>query len=101
MESFFSLKNPFLWVAIVFSAFYWWRCFSIFKVDTSNKNWEWKLHQRLFNALGAFIGWFAAYFLWNTDLNHFNAGHFIALIIAFLGISGYLPYAALLGKIGK
>jgi hypothetical protein len=27
--------------------------------------------------------------------------HFVALIVAFLGITGYLPYAALVGKIWK
>lgn len=99
MKAFFCVSNPFLWLGVVFAVLYGWRCFSIFDVDLEEKKLDWKIHQIIFNALGAFIGWFALYFLWNTDISHFNAGHFVALIIAFLGISGYLPYAALLGKV--
>lgn len=103
MKTFFCANNPFLWIAIFFALIYGSLSVFIFvKPDIYKKQkWYWWLHQIWFNACGAFIGWFALYYVWETDINNFKIEHFVSLIVAFLGITGYLPYAALIGKIWK
>jgi hypothetical protein len=39
------------------------------------------------------------YYLFQSNVAHFGTAHFIALIIGFLGITGNLPFAALMGKL--
>jgi hypothetical protein len=101
MSEFFNLCNPFLWGALLFAGFFGWRSVYIF-VPLSiykEKKWDWWLFQIWFNATGAFIGWFVLYYIWNTDIRNFKVEHFLALIVAFLGITGNLPYVARLGRI--
>lgn len=62
------------------------------------QKWVEVTHQIWFNALGLLIGWVAAYYLWETGISNFKTEHFVALIIAYLGITGHLPQAALLGR---
>ena len=101
MSEFIDLGEPFFLIAIAFAILYGWLCFSIFGVDLKGKNLAWKLSQRWFNATGAFIGWFALYYIWETDICNFKIEHFVALIIAFLGITGNLPYVARFSRILK
>lgn len=51
--------------------------------------WWWS--QLVFNFLGAVIGWVMLYFLWYSKISDFKVEHFVALVIAFLGITGRLP----------
>jgi hypothetical protein len=111
MGGFFSC-NPFFILALAWAGLYGIGCFTIFiwpnkaeggqEVKTSEmlkrKKLIWVIHQIWFNALGAFIGWIAIYYLFQSDVAHFGAAQFIALIIGFLGITGNLPFAALMGK---
>lgn len=106
MIEFFDFCNPFLYLAIVFAIFYGWRSVFIFVPpdiykQKKCKNWDWWLYQILFNAVGAFIGWFVLYYILETNIRSLRIGHFVALIIAYLGITGNLPYAARFGKIQK
>jgi hypothetical protein len=53
--------------------------------------WWWWSHL-VFNFLGAVIGWVMLYFLWySPKISDFKVEHFVALVIAFLGITGRLP----------
>ena len=55
----------------------------------------WWIHQFFLNGAGAFIGWVALYYFFQSDMCKIGIQHFIALLIGFLGITGYLPYALL------
>lgn len=99
MNEFFN--SYFLWGALLFAVFFGWRSVYIFvHPDIYRiKKWDWWLYQIWFNATGAFIGWVALYYISKTDISNFGIEHFVALIIAFLGVTGNLPYAALVGRI--
>jgi len=101
ISEFFKLSNWFLFPALVFGLFFGLRAVSIFvNPDIYRiKNWDWKFYQFWFNFAGAFIGWVVVYYLWKTDISKFGIEHFVALIIAFLGITGNLPFAVLVGKV--
>jgi hypothetical protein len=75
---------------------YYWPSYQPHLPDqgTFSRVWWW-CYQLVFNILGAFIGWVMLYFLWHAKLSEFSAGHFIALAIAFLGITGNLPQIAM------
>ena len=117
---------PFLSVAVVITLFYFCRAVSITREaherevynrnkkpdEFNNENfffqqkWVKVAHQSWFNVLGSLIGWIALYFLLDKVLNekgvsNFGAEHFIALVIAYLGITGYLPQVVLLGIPGR
>jgi len=102
ISEFFKLSNWFLFPALVFALFFGWRAVYIFvHPDIYRiKKWDWWWYQRWFNFVGAFIGWVALSYIWKIDVSKFRIEHFVALIIAFLGITGNLPFAALIGKIG-
>ena len=55
--------------------------------------WPW--YQFWFNFLAGIVGWIMLYFLWHADFKNPSVGHFVALAIAFLGITGNLPQIAL------
>ena len=95
---------PFWTLAVLSSLFYAWKCFDIFTEGQPTKPWAWTLHQRWFNGLGSFAGWVAMYFLLQkvsscpsggcaTQLTLGDAGSFF---FAFVGVTGYLPYTAML-----
>ncbi len=94
-------KSPFLFPALGFALFFGWRSVYIFvHPDIYRiKKLDWWLYQFWFNFVGAFIGWVVVYYLWKTDISKFGIEHFVALIIAFLGITGNLPYAVLIGEL--
>jgi hypothetical protein len=101
MTAFFDLTNIFLWLGIIWAVFFGWRSVYIFieKEIYAKKHWDWWLYQIVFNAAGAFVGWVALYYLWKNDLHELGTKHFVALIIAFLGITGNLPYISRIGKL--
>ena len=100
MAGFFKFSNFFFYFGLVWAIFFGLRAVSIFvpKDTYKDKKWDWWLYQIWFNALGVFIGWIALYYIWKVGICDFKIEHFAALIIAYLGISGNLPYAALFGK---
>lgn len=102
MAEFFSLSNC-VWIslALIWSAIYGFGAtLAAYNVDRHPTNpfnhylwWWW--YQLVFNAAGAFVGWVALYFLWYADFKNPTVGHFVALAVAFLGITGNLPQIAL------
>jgi hypothetical protein len=62
---------------------------------TLKRNRTWWFHQFFLNGTGAFIGWVALYYFFKSDMCKIGIQHFIALLIGFLGVTGYLPYAIL------
>ena len=97
MREFFNVCNPFMWLAIGFffvngivSIFYF-----VEPKIRREKNCLWKIHQIFFNGAGAFIGWVALYYFFQSDMCKIGIQHFIALLIGFLGVTGYLPYAVM------
>ena len=97
MYSFFDLSNCFLWLAIIFfgahgvgSIFYF-----VKKEVRKEKDAVWWVHQIFWNGTGAFIGWVALYYFFEADLSKIGIQHFVSLIIGFLGVTGYLPYAVM------
>jgi hypothetical protein len=101
MSAFFALSNPFLWLGLVFGLFFGWRAVSIFVRPSQQWKWDWWTYQIWFNASGAFIGWVAVWWLWNTSLTNASIHHLIALLLGFLGITGNLPYVAVMGRLPK
>ena len=80
------------------------------KEEVKIDNW-YIYNQYWLNGLGAFIGWLALYILLfykiRIDSSSFNLLHFIEhlswsdfvlILVAFFGITGYFPYAVLIGK---
>ena len=65
------------------------------KEITRKRNRTWWFHQFFLNGTGAFIGWVALYYFFQSDMCKIGIQHFIALLIGFLGVTGYLPYALL------
>ena len=61
----------------------------------------WWIHQPIFNFLGAFVGWAVLYWLcYSVEPRDVGIAHFVGLAIAFLGITGNLPYIARQIKVG-
>jgi hypothetical protein len=114
---------PFVLLAALFTLFYFFRAVSITnefvereKYDREknpnqfnnerflyNQRWVNQFHQIWFNVLGSVIGWAALYYLLDKviqeGISKFGAEQFIALVIAYLGITGHLPQVALLGRL--
>jgi hypothetical protein len=96
MYDFFDPSNWFFRLAIIF--FFLHGVGSIFyfvKRENRPKNVLWWAHQILWNGTGAFIGWAALYYFFESDLSKIGIQHFVALIIGFLGVTGYLPFAVM------
>jgi hypothetical protein len=45
-----------------------------------------------FNFAGGFVGWMAVAFLWDTTFSEYGWRHFIAVVVAFVGVTGKLPH---------
>ncbi len=102
MAEFFTAGNC-IWVAL---ALVWSAAYAVGStlaaynpdpqpVNPFNHYLWWWWYQLVFNAAGALIGWIALYFLWHADFKNPTVGHFVALAVAFLGITGNLPQIAL------
>ena len=99
MKEFFSCGNPFMWIAIVCAVFYgvgvtWAHRCSVWQ----QAKIVWWIYQVWFNALGTFIGWIAVCYLWSVPFKEFELKHLIALVVAYLGITGNLPQVSLRQK---
>lgn len=91
----------FLAVGLLASLLYGWKACDAFDVSAKDKPWAWRVHQFWFNFAGSLFGWAAAWFVarkgWQclavscpAQLDWSDAG---LIAIAFVGITGHLPYA--------
>ena len=107
MDEFFT-SNPFLWLAIGFgiahgivSIFFFVQkenrptLFIKQKEKRPERKVIWWIHQFFLNGAGAFIGWVALYYFFQSNIYKIGIQHFIALLIGFLGVTGYLPFAVM------
>jgi len=117
----------FIPAAIISIIFYGYFAFEIHNIDVEKKNdgdkhptWgkrgdnKWFIYNQYWlNALGAFVGWIALYILlfYVIRIGHYpfsvailiwvkNLGidDLVLVVLSFLGLTGYIPYYALLGK---
>jgi len=89
-------------VAGIHSFLYGVKCFQIHFQSTPPKTIEYKYAEYLFNGLGAFIGWIALYFVFHLSWNNpdsFGWQHLVLSYVAYIGISGQLPFVAKFGFI--
>ena len=60
-----------------------------------NQSHSWRLHQIWVNALGQGIGWFVGYYvirkIFLCGIEAFETVDYVRSIIAFAGVTGYLP----------
>lgn len=100
----FILTWPIIVLGILASLFYGLNAINIFfpkaKVqDTKSEHWSWKVHQFWLNFLGSLVGWIILYFLLkridflkgNNCSFVLSIRDFIYGLLAFIGITGYLP----------
>jgi hypothetical protein len=107
-----TFEIPNLWkvvfwiVALTFSCFYSFKAFSIHLTNASfvkdqkkNKKYAWLFHQWWFNFVGAIVGWTILWVLLPSIIialiahnpTSISVADFLLLLIALLGITGYLP----------
>jgi len=91
-------------MGLCFSLFYAWKATDIF-VDTSHpfiktksELWCWWAHQRWLNFMGSGVGWAAVYYfiffrLLPVSLFTFKIEDTILILVALLGVAGFLPNA--------
>ena len=90
----------FLNIAIFFSSFYGLKAFEIFQVNTVDKPRSWKIHQIWFNFSGSIAGWIALWLLirkilhciMSSSFNTVDISDSMLFLLAFIGITGHLPY---------
>lgn len=103
---------PYAIIAVALSLFYGWKAVKIFKANKSDDDvekldWSWKLHQSWLNFAGSIVGWLVLWVMFQKFLGCisdgctvvFGAWDFIGYLIAFIGVTGYLP-AAVVGFVG-
>lgn len=99
-------KITFWLVALSFSLFYSFYAFKIhltdenfIKAQKKNNNFAWLFHQWWFNFIGSITGWSILWILippfflifCQQTTSHISFKEFLLLLIALLGITGYLP----------
>ena len=95
-------------VAVVVSLFLGFFCFAIHGLDRKSYKLPAKIQQVWLNFVGALVGWMALWFLvrqwwgaWSLPSLypevpvHWTWADFGLALVAFVGISGYLPYAVI------
>jgi len=95
------LNYSFLAVGLLFSLFYGVKACDAFSVDPKGKPWAWHVHQFWFNSAGSAVGWGAAWFVarrvWHcmatTSPTQLGWSDAALAGVAFVGITGHLPYA--------
>lgn len=99
-----TIKIVFWAVAFSFSLFYGLKATKIFGVSTESMPSSGILHQAWFNFLGSMLGWILAW-TFVPDIydsikydSHFEIGlgRILIFILAFIGITGHMPYAIML-----
>ncbi len=82
---------------LLFSVFYGLKACDAFGVNSKEKPWAWHIHQFWFNFLGCGIGWCVAWLLtlrlWGNVLDFHPWSDLGLILVAFIGITGHLPYA--------
>src|SRR6266496_6338830 len=85
-------------VAIAFSVFYGLKAFDIFEVDHAKKPKAWKFHQFWLNFAGSLAGWLMFWvavrrgcLVAGSAEHALKTSDFILFLIAFVGITGFLP----------
>ncbi len=85
-------------LALAFSLFYGFKAFDIFGVDHANKPRAWKFHQFWLNFVGSVAGWITLWlviqrvaFVIRLPEHALKASDFLLLLIAFIGVTGFLP----------
>ena len=97
------MKFIFVLIAAAGSLFYGLKACEIFGVSTEGKGWSWEVHQLWFNFIGSVAGWAL---LWTvghrvhtlvtgTGLAAVPFGDLILFLVAFVGVTGHLPYATM------
>jgi hypothetical protein len=96
------------WVTAIFgliglgaSVFYAWYAYDIFLVSTAGKPQAWDIHQRWFNFVGSALGWMGLWFVARKVYHclavacpgHLDWSDAALIAVAFVGITGHLPYA--------
>lgn len=96
------------WVTLIFgliglgaSVFYAWKAYDIFMVDPTDRPWAWVAHQWWFNFVGSALGWMALWFVARKGYHcvavacpgHLDWSEVALIAVAFVGITGHLPYA--------
>jgi hypothetical protein len=97
-----SVWTALFWIVAIFaSAFYGWKAVDIFVPPAQrDPSWAWRLHQRWLNFLGAFVGWMALWLLSkkfapcmvDQCINDVGWLHVVGALVAFVGVTGHLPY---------
>lgn len=105
-------------VAVLVSAFYGYKCWTINELDWDEATqgedterwkkgtWQWKAHQIWLNFLGSALGWWAFWILLldykrqrDCPEHHpLTYVDFALVVIAFLGMTGYLPHVSRYGS---
>jgi hypothetical protein len=97
----YTVKIVFWVVAFLASLFYGTRATKIFNVNIDKMPFSWKFHQFWFNFLGSLAGWILAYSfvpdIYDSIVNNskfeLSLARILIFILAFIGMSGHLPYA--------
>lgn len=98
------LNLIFIICAILGISFHTLFAFEVHKVSKENESSYSFAHQYIFNFAGSFIGWVMLYYFLFIRLPNLNIiqginwEDLLIIFIAFIGITGYLPYYALMGK---
>jgi hypothetical protein len=105
-------KVGFCIFALTASLFYGWKAVEIFlslspsRTDADlhrhKKKWSWQLHQFWLNFFGSAVGWTCLWFVivkvWaDVACDRFPSlswGESALALVAFLGVTGYLPFTA-------
>jgi len=90
-------------IALVASALYGWHAVTIFiqppQPGETRRPTAWVWHQRWLNFVGALVGWVALWFLFRgfgscflaSCAGEFSGVYAVVALVAFIGITGYLP----------
>jgi hypothetical protein len=95
------VSYTFLTVGLLASLFYGWKACDVFDVSAKAKGWAWRVHQFWFNLAGSLLGWAAAWFVarktWQclavTCPAQLDWSDAALIAVAFVGVTGHLPYA--------
>jgi hypothetical protein len=85
-------------VALAFSLFYGFKASDIFDVDHADRPWAWKFQQFWLNFVGSAAGWVILWIVGQrlslvirSPEQSLNLSDFVLLLIAFIGVTGFLP----------
>jgi len=90
-------------LGILSSFFYGIWAARIFSVDETGKKWYWRLHQFWLNFLGSASGWICLIIISPGIINsiqnnaslEISKGGIVLFLLAFTGVTGYLPTAVI------